>query len=130
MMISAAQAGILLGAGLNLLARMLWMALPAGATGEKSPVAVLIGASAPPLEQYAAEQLCGYLEKLFHLRVQPMRVGTGRLAIPASARPFSSSAARQPTPSGQGPRKASPFRPSPIKGSSCAERSSGHAPPC
>lgn len=76
---------VLLIQGLGLVALAVWMALPAEATGGESPVAVMVGAQAPPLEHYAAEQLCGYLENLFNLRVRPTRMEEERPLIPTSA---------------------------------------------
>src|SRR6266516_8094361 len=34
-------------------------------------VAVIVGNNAPELENFAASELCGYLDKLFGVRVQP-----------------------------------------------------------
>jgi len=42
-----------------------------GVGGRGPRVAVVVGPSAPPLECFAAEELCGYLEKLFGLQARP-----------------------------------------------------------
>ena len=54
---------------------MLWPgSAPAWASGQsQAPVSVVTGGSAPQLEQFAARELCGYLEKLFGLKATPVR---------------------------------------------------------
>ena len=57
---------------------MLWPgSAPAWASGQsQAPVSVVTGGSAPQLEQFAARELCGYLEKLFDLKATPVRQWT------------------------------------------------------
>ncbi|MGH9511407.1 MAG: hypothetical protein ACRD2U_04655 [Terriglobales bacterium] len=40
-------------------------------------VDVIVGGDAPPLERFAAHELCGYLEKLFNIRAFPTRNPSG-----------------------------------------------------
>jgi Glycosyl hydrolase family 67 N-terminus len=50
---------------------LLWT-LPSWAAPQARPqVSVIVGAAAPELEQFAASELCAYLEKLFGIRTQP-----------------------------------------------------------
>jgi len=58
---------------------LLSLAAQPAAAEKKPPVAVVIGPESPPLERFAAEELCGYLEKLFDLHLPPMT------AVPESA---------------------------------------------
>ena len=63
-----------LAVNLLLVLCMLWPgSAPVRASGQtQTPVTVVIGRSAPQLEQFAARELCGYLEKLFGLTTQPV----------------------------------------------------------
>ena len=61
---------------------LFWLALatPISGASLNESVAVVTGTDAPELERFAARELCGYLEKLFDLQVQPST------AIPARTR--------------------------------------------
>ena len=53
------------------LAVLLWSAAFAQPANPLPRVAVVVGEHAPQLDQFAASELCGYLEKLFQIHVQP-----------------------------------------------------------
>lgn len=60
---------------------LIWAA-PAWAAPQANPqVSVIVGNGAPALEQFAASELCSYLEKLFGIRTQP----TNKLADSSGA---------------------------------------------
>ena len=59
-------------AGILLLLIPLAGFLPSCTQSPSSPVSVVVGPSAPELEQFAASELCGYLEQLFDVRVRPV----------------------------------------------------------
>ncbi len=67
-----------LGFCLLLALGVFWLgSVPAWAS-EQAPASatVVIGQSTPQLEQFAARELCGYLEKLFGLKVAPVQQGS------------------------------------------------------
>jgi len=63
---------ILLLVGLFAIVGLTSVSAWAGTDEEKQPgVAVQVGPKAPNLEQYAAEELCGYLKKLYGIQTRP-----------------------------------------------------------
>jgi len=54
------------------LASAAWLAHATSAQAENPSVAVVIGPSAGELERYAANELCGYLSKLFGIKARPV----------------------------------------------------------
>ena len=66
--------------GLPLLLLLHCLAYPLSTRGDDRPqIGVVIGPDAPQLEQFAADQLCDYLGRLFNIQVQPTS------SLPASA---------------------------------------------
>ena len=53
------------------LAVLMWSAAFAQPANQLPRVAVVVGEHAPQLDRFAASELCGYLEKLFQIHVQP-----------------------------------------------------------